>query len=103
MEAPHTPLTGSMRTWPWWLVLLALAAWQAWMTLSLFGPDDPWQRLRSAEPIVSGRHPLHLYHGHLGAQALRYTGRFCCYDPAFQAGYPKTPIFDSGSRPAELF
>jgi len=32
-----------------------------------------------------------------------YTGRFCCYDPAFQAGYPKTPIFDNGSRPAELF
>src|SRR5205823_12511640 len=24
-------------------------------------------------------------------------------DPAFQAGYPKTPVFDSGSRPAELF
>src|SRR5262249_11190877 len=26
-----------------------------------------------------------------------------CFDPSFQAGYPKTPIFDSGSRPAELF
>jgi hypothetical protein len=83
--------------------LLGLAAWQAWMTLSLFGPDDPWRRLGSDEPVLSGRHPLHLYHGHLGAQALRNTGRFCCYDPAFQAGYPKTPIFDSGSRPAELF
>ena len=31
------------------------------------------------------------------------TGQLCCYDPAFQAGYPKTPIFDSGSRPAEVF
>jgi hypothetical protein len=30
-------------------------------------------------------------------------GTLCCYDPAFQAGYPKTPVFDSGSRPAELF
>jgi hypothetical protein len=25
------------------------------------------------------------------------------FDPAFHAGYPKTPVFDSGSRPAELF
>jgi hypothetical protein len=25
-----------------------------------------------------------------------------CYDPAFFAGYPKTPVFDSGSRPAEV-
>src|SRR6185437_7244802 len=24
------------------------------------------------------------------------------YDPTFHAGYPKTPVFDSGSRPAEL-
>ena len=24
-------------------------------------------------------------------------------DPAFQAGYPKTPVFDGGCRPAELF
>ena len=30
-------------------------------------------------------------------------GTLCCYDPGFQAGYPKTPAFDSGSRPAELF
>jgi hypothetical protein len=103
MEGLRSPATERSRTWPWWLALLGLAAWQAWMTLSLFGPDEPWQRLCGDEPVVSGRHPLHLYHGHLGAQALRHTGHFCCYDPAFQAGYPKTPIFDSGSRPAELF
>jgi hypothetical protein len=28
-------------------------------------------------------------------------GTTSCFDPAFQAGYPKTPVFDEGSRPAE--
>jgi hypothetical protein len=87
----------------WSLLLLPLLLWQGWMTLSLFGSDRPWQRLLDDEPVLSGRHPLHLYHGQLGAQALWATGRLCCFDPDFQAGYPKTPIFDSGSRPAELF
>jgi hypothetical protein len=87
----------------WLVVLLSLMAWQGWMTLELFGPDHPWQHLWDDQPILSGRHPLHFYHGILGAQSFRDHGRLCCYDPAFQAGYPKTPIFDSGSRPAELF
>jgi hypothetical protein len=73
------------------------------MTLSLFGPGHPWERLRNFQPIVSGRHPLHLYHGYLGARAFRETGSPCCYDPGFQAGYPKTPVFDGGSRLAEIF
>jgi len=84
-------------------VFLGICAWHGWMTLSLFGLDQPWQRLLDAEPIVSGRHPLHLYHGFLGAQSFQERGTSCCFDPAFQAGYPKTPIFDSGSRPAEFF
>ena len=71
------------------------------MTLSLFGLDDPWQNLLDDQPIVSGRHPLHLYHGYLGAQTFRERGSLCCYDPAYQAGYPKTPVFDGGSRLAE--
>src|SRR5262249_14521100 len=83
--------------------LAALFAWQGWMALSLFGRASPWEGLLSDQPIVSGRHPLHLYHGFLGAQALRDHGTLCCYDPAFQAGYPKTPVFDSGCRMAELF
>jgi hypothetical protein len=87
----------------WYVVAIGLIAWQGWMTLTLFGPDHPWQRLCDDQPIISGRHALHLYHGMLGAQSLRERGRLSCYDPAFQAGYPKTPIFDSGSRPAELF
>src|SRR5262249_37441310 len=77
--------------------------WQAWLTLTLFGPEDPWTRLQNEQPILSGYHPLHQYHGYLGAQALLRRGRCCCYDPAFQAGYPKTPIFDSGRRFGELF
>jgi hypothetical protein len=72
------------------------------MTLSLFGPEAPWARLLDDQPILSGRHPLHLYHGYLGAWSFCHTGRFSCYDTNFQAGYPKTPIFDSGSRLAEL-
>jgi hypothetical protein len=85
------------------LALLALTVWQGWMTLTLFGPDEPFHRLLDDQPIVSGRHPLHLYHGYLGSLALSARGTPCCYDPNFQAGYPKTPVFDSGSRPAEWF
>jgi hypothetical protein len=80
-----------------------LTAWQGWITLTLFGPDQPMDRLLDDQPIVSGRHPLHLYHGYLGSLALYARGTPCCYDPGFQAGYPKTPVFDSGSRPAEWF
>jgi hypothetical protein len=73
------------------------------MTLSLFGSDEPWQALLDERPILSGRHPLHLYHGYLGARAFRERATVCCFDPAFEAGYPVTPVFDSESRPAQLF
>ena len=87
------------------------------MTLLLFAPTNgsadgfqglaerahlAWRSLWNDEPILSGRHGLHLYHGYLGAHAWWLTGTSCCYDAAFQAGYPKTPVFDSGCRPAEL-
>ncbi len=101
MERPAPPAEfGNSRLWL--LPLLALFAWQGWLTLSLFGAD-PARGLLGDEPIVSGLHPLHLYHGTLGAAAFYDRGGLCCYDPAFQAGYPKTPVFDGGSRPAELF
>ncbi len=73
------------------------------MTLSLFGSADALENLLSDQPIVSGRHPLHLYHGCLGAQSFWERWSVSCFDPAFQAGYPKTPVYDSGSRPAEFF
>lgn len=114
------PTLGQSRLW--WGVFLGLCGWQAWLVLTLFAspiafanPGESrikqaatiagaaWERVLNDEPIVSGQHPLHLYFGYLGAQSIRQRGTPCCYDPAFQAGYPKTPVFDAGSRPAELF
>jgi hypothetical protein len=89
--------------WFWSLLLLGLLAWHGRMTLQLFGPDQPWRHLTDDQPILTGRHPLHLYHGYLGARSFCLTGCSSCYDPAFDDGYPKTHVFDSGSRPAELF
>src|SRR5437764_15241198 len=97
------PLPGHGDSRLWLLPLCGLIGWHLWMTLGLFGADRPWDALLDDRPLVSGRHPLHLYHGTLGARAFLRHGRLSCYDPAFQAGYPKTPVFDSGSRPAELF
>jgi hypothetical protein len=87
-----------------WLVpLCGLLAWHCWAVSTLFGPQAPWESVLDDRPVVSGQHPLHLYHGYLGADSFLAHGRLSCYDPAFQAGYPKTPVFDGGSRPAELF
>jgi hypothetical protein len=86
-----------------WLPLLGLLAWHGWLTLTLFGAENRWQQLLDNRPVVSGRHALHLYHATLGAQARRERGSFSCFDPAFQAGYPKTAVFDAGARPAEVF
>ena len=61
-----------------------------------------WAGLTDDRPILNGRHPLHLYHAELGADTFAARWSTSCYDPAFQAGYPKTPVFDGGSRPAEL-
>ena len=80
-----------------------MLVWQGWMTLGLFGSTNTLENLLSDQPIVSGRHPLHLYHGCLGAQTFWEHWSLSCFDPAFQAGYPKTPVYDSGSRPAEFF
>lgn len=73
------------------------------MTLGLFTNVQRGDLLLDDQPVLSGRHPLHLNHGNLGARALKERGTLCCFDPTFQAGYPKTPVFDGSSRPAELF
>jgi len=86
----------------WLLGLVGLLVWQGWLTLQLFGAQHSLEPLLNDEPIFSGRHPLHLYHGYLGARTVATRGSLSCYDPAFCAGYPKTPVFDGGSRPAEL-
>lgn len=86
---------------PAYLVLAALIVYQAWMALGLFGASAPWRTLLDEQPILSGLHPQHFYIGNLGAEALQRNGRSCCYDIFFQAGFPKTPIFN-GSRVPEL-
>lgn len=96
-EQPPVVLVDSLC---WLLLHVALLAGQGWATFGLFG--NSWDSLSNDEPVLSGRHPLHLYHGHLGARTLLDRGGVSCYDPAFQAGYPKTPVFDPGSRPAEI-
>src|SRR5438309_1324149 len=98
------PAEVGFRQRPYWaLVLFALLLLQATTTLSLFDADRSGRALRDDRPILNGLHPLHLYHGLLGTKSWRSGGCGACYDPAFQAGYPKTPVFDSGSRPGELF
>lgn len=90
--------------WNWsmgLLGLLFLLCWQTWLALGLFGPESPWQTLLDDRPIFSGAHPQHLYLASLGAQSLASGGTCCVYDPAFAAGYPKTPVFN-GSRLAEI-
>ncbi len=79
--------------------LLLVVAGQAVAALELFGGSAG---LADDRPVLSGRHPLHLYHATLGAGTLRDRGTTSCYDPAFQAGYPKTPVFDGACRPAEF-
>lgn len=99
-----SPTTAGFRHTPVWLAALAaIVVGQAGLALDLFGPDDPFTGLTDSRPITSGRHPLHLYHGTLGATTFRERFSTSCYDPSFQAGYPKTPVFDGGCRPAEMF
>jgi hypothetical protein len=105
MEGPaRNRAEGGSAHWNWSigvLGLLAMLGWQTWLALGLFGPDDPWRTLQDDRPVISGSHPQHLYLGTQGAKALSSSGCICVYDPAFQLGYPKTPIFN-GSRLAEV-
>ena len=104
MDDTQIATNAGFRDRPVWLIAVAaLVVAQAGLALDLFGSERPWAAVTDDRPILSGRHPLHLYHGTLGASAFTAGGVTTCYDPQFQAGYPKTPVFDGGSRPAELF
>ncbi len=83
----------------WVLALAVVVAGQFGLATIPFGGIDA---VLDDRPVVEGRHPLHLYHGTLGAEMFRDCRVTSCFDPAFQAGYPKTPVFDGGSRPAEF-
>ncbi len=87
----------------WLLAVAALVLAQIGLALALFSTNRAWAAVTDDRPILSGRHPLHLYHGSLGAASFYARGTTTCYDPRFQAGFPKTPVFDAASRPAELF
>ena len=96
--------TDGFRHRPLWLLgVVGLVLAQAGLALGLFGPGRSWAAVADARPVLSGRHPLHQYHGALGAGTFRHRGATTGFDPAFQAGYLKTPVFDGGCRPAELF
>ena len=96
--------TDGFRHRPQWLLAVAgLILAQAGLALALFGSERTATAVFDERPVLSGRHPLHLYHGTLGSANFHRNGATTCYDPNFQAGYPKTPVFDGGCRPAELF
>jgi hypothetical protein len=105
MDDVHSSADGSahetLRRWLWALAWLALLAWQFWLTLGLFGPE-PFAQIADDRFIANGAYPQHLYLGKLGADAFLDRGSSTVFDPAFQVGYLKTPIFN-GSRLAEVF
>lgn len=88
------------QAWILWIVFAVVMGTHAWLTFKLF---PSWQALVNDEPIISVDHAIHLYHGYLGAKFLKEHGTSWGYDPFFMAGYPKTPVYDSSSSPAELF
>lgn len=105
MDDPPRPTPASASAYRWLrnllLIVLVLGV-QGWQTLALFGVN-PLSRMLGGEPIVSGRHAVHLYHARVAAESWRATGSPCCYDPALSAGYPRTAVVDGGARPFELF
>ena len=95
------PVNGRLYRGTWLLVgLPLLLVFQVWLTLGLFGARADIGVLVDERPLLSGRHPLHLYHGTLSAAR---GANHSCFDTTFYAGYPKTPVFDSDCRPAGWF
>jgi hypothetical protein len=99
----RTPPGAGLADSRWWLLPLAgLLLAHGWLTARLASPGSPWLIAFDGDPVVSGRHALHLYHGYLGARAFRHNAQTVAVDPSYYAGYPKTPWFDAGSKPAEV-
>jgi hypothetical protein len=80
-----------------------IVALHGWHTLAQFGatPAGAWAALVDEQPVCVGSHALHQYHAWLAGRGLR-AGEVVVYDPAFGAGYPRTPWFDMHVRPMEL-
>jgi len=54
-------------------------------------------------PVVRSDYPFHAFHAKIGQDFLRSHGTPYGYDPAFMAGYPKTPLFSASVNILELF
>lgn len=63
---PDEPPTGKMVGYSLLLIAVVLVG-QVGMARELFGSGG----LRDDRPIISGQHPLHLYHASLGAASFR--------------------------------
>ena len=87
--------------------------WWAWILLGIVFAVHSVQAVRlfpsvasivdRNSPVVMVDHAIHMYHGSLGSSFLRDHATTWGYDPAFLAGYPETPVWDSSSNPAILF
>ena len=85
------PIPGFRSQPVWLLVVAAIVFGQAGLAYQFF---EGSAGMNDSRPVVAGRHPLHFYHGLLGAETFRQRYATACVDPAFQAGDPKTPVFD---------
>lgn len=84
-------------------LLLAVCLGHAALTVRAVSADRPISAVFDEQPIVSGRHPIHLYHAAAGAEAFRSHGECASFDPYLAAGFARTPAVDFDSRPYELF
>lgn len=88
-------------SWPLIAAIVTLLVLHAWQSFRLF-PSASLLLDREA-PVLMVDHALHLYHGALGSRFLLRHGTTWGYDPAFMAGYPETPVWDSSSNLSILF
>jgi hypothetical protein len=84
-----------LRQWINGIALAALLGVHGVLTLQLFGRPASWRNLITGDAITSGRHAQHLQ------ESSRGCGSTVTFDPSEYAGYPRTGVFDSESRPAE--
>jgi hypothetical protein len=83
-----------------WIIGIALAVLftvHGVLTLQLFGRPASWRNLITGDAVTSGRHAQHL------EESSRECGATGTFDPSEYAGYPRTAVFDTESRPAEWF
>ena len=99
--ATTSPKPRTSRPFGAWLALAAILATHATLAVRLF--PSLGSIFEPSTPVVVVDHAIHEYHGSLGAQFAREAGTTWGYDPAFMAGYPETPVWDSSSNPSILF